>query len=231
MNCRLTRHCIPQVPLAVFVCGGLIALFVWLAAGSTGWWAWLAAALVPAAVLGWVLWFFRDPDREIPDGQGELVSPADGRVTDVTLLGEDCVLGREATQVGVFMSIFSVHVNRAPAAGVIRSVFHQDGAFLDARDPHASEKNEATTIHMSISVAGREYPLVFRQIAGLVARRIVTAVRVDEHVRRGQRIGMIKFGSRCELIVPRELVGRVRVTPGEHVRAGASVLVEIARPS
>ena len=173
----------------------------------------------------WVLWFFRDPDRTGPDEQGVFLSPADGVVADVTPVGPDSDLGAEGTKVGVFMSIFNVHVNRAPCDGRIEAVEHRDGAFLDVRKPEAAFKNESATIRMTHRCGGREHPVVVRQIAGLVARRIVTDLAKGRDVRRGQRIGMIKFGSRLELLLPRPLVGEVRVAVGQKVFAGRTVLV------
>ena len=173
----------------------------------------------------WVLWFFRDPDRTGPDEQGVFLSPADGVVADVTPVGPDSDLGAEGTKVGVFMSIFNVHVNRAPRDGRIEAVEHRDGAFLDVRKPEAAFKNESATIRMTHRCGGREHPVVVRQIAGLVARRIVTDLAKGRDVRRGQRIGMIKFGSRLELLLPRPLVGEVRVAVGQKVFAGRTVLV------
>lgn len=197
------------------------------------WSFWLAlAVIVPAALWGWVLAFFRDPDRTSPKGQGLFLAPADGRVTDITPLGHDSPLGREGVQVGIFMSVFDVHVNRAPCDGTIEKIEHRDGGYGDVRHPAAWVANESTTIHMTASYEGRPAPVVFRQVAGLVARRIVTDLKPGEPVLRGQRVGMIKFGSRVELMVPGELAPKVLVAVGDRVVAGQTVLVEAqgARP-
>ena len=205
----------------------MAAVLVWLAwAGS--WWL-LTAGAVPLAVWLWVLWFFRDPPRDTPHSPGLFVSPADGTVSDITPVGPQCELGRSGLRLGVFMSIFDVHVNRSPCQGRVQAVEHRDGAFLDARDPSASDRNEAATIRMTYPWAGREYPIVVRQVAGLIARRIVTDLAEGQSLARGDRIGMIKFGSRLELLVPQELVGEVRAKVGQRVRAGETVLV--AAPS
>jgi len=193
--------------------------------------AWLMSPLcllaVPPIVLVWlwVTWFFRDPDRRVPAEPGVFVSPADGRVTDVTPLGPDSALGTDGIRVGVFMSIFDVHVNRAPCDGTIEGVEHRDGAFLDARKPEAASANESATIRLNHRHAGRDHRLIVRQVAGLIARRIVTDLREAQTVRRGERLGMIKFGSRLELLLPRELVGEVRVAVGDRAVAGRTVLV------
>lgn len=202
-------------------------LAIALAVGAN--WLFWPLMAVPIALWLWVLWFFRDPRRSLPADPAAFVSPADGRVVDVTPLGSDSLLGREGVRVGIFMSVFDVHVNRCPFDGVIERVDHRDGSFFDARSAEAIERNESATIHMTVTWQGQEYPLVFRQIAGLVARRIVTDLRPGQQVVRGQRVGMIKFGSRCELLVPIELAGRVAVEVGQKVAAGRSVLVEISR--
>lgn len=183
----------------------------------------LTLLVFPVAFLAWVLWFFRDPHRDTPQGEGLFISPADGRVTDVTPVGADSELGCPGIKIGIFMSIFSIHVNRSPHAGKVLSVQHRKGAFLDARDPQASHRNESATVHLAASPSG--LTIVFRQIAGLIARRIVTDLRPGQELRAGERIGMIKFGSRMELLVPAQLAGEVRVQVGQHVRAGLTVLI------
>jgi phosphatidylserine decarboxylase len=221
--CGLTKYGRRELTFASVAAALFYAWFGCLAAFISPWWA---LAVVPvAAVWGWVLWFFRDPDRTPPAEDGTFISPADGTVADITNIGPDSALGTDGVKIGVFMSIFSVHVNRSPCDGQIRSIEHTDGAFLDVRKPEAAFRNESTTIHMTHTRGGREYTIVVRQVAGFVARRILTDLAVDQCVRRGERIGMIKFGSRLELLVPRELVGEVRVFVGQPAVAGATVLV------
>ncbi len=207
----------------------LLATLLAIALAVVANWLFWPLMAVPIAVWLWVLWFFRDPHRSPPADPASLVSPADGRVSDVTPLGTDSPLAAEGVRVGVFMSIFNVHVNRSPFDGVVERIDHQPGRFFDARSAEAIERNESATIHMTVTWEGRAYPLVVRQIAGRVARRIVTDLRPGQQVARGQRIGMIKFGSRCELLVPIELAGRVAVEVGQTVTAGRSVLVEIGK--
>lgn len=221
--CRLTKYARRELTF-------LTVLFVaWLAiVGLSGWPAWwirLAGAVASVVVMAWVYWFFRDPQRSSPAGSGLFVSPADGRVTDLTPVGPESALGRDGLRVGVFMSIFDVHVNRSPCDAEIVSVTHRKGAFLDARHPDAATRNESAVIVMNHRRDGRQYPIVVRQVAGLVARRIVTDADTGRKVSRGERIGMIKFGSRLELFVPDELVGEVRVRIGQKVRAAVTVLI------
>jgi len=186
-------------------------------------WAWLAVLAVVAAWLG-VVGFFRDPDRQPPAGDGLLLSPADGTISDITPVGPDSALGCEGVQVGVFMSVFDVHVNRAPCSGVIESIEHVPGSFLDVRQPAAWRRNESATITMS-RAGGGEHRVIVRQVAGLIARRIVTDLATGQQVLAGQRIGMIKFGSRLEVLAPRELARDVRVRVGQKVLAGRTVIL------
>jgi len=195
--------------------------------------SWLCAVPIAPilAVWAWVLWFFRDGDRDIPDEPGAFVSPADGTVADITPVGPDSPLGADGLQIGVFMDIFSVHVNRAPCDGRVESVEHHDGAFLDVRKAEAFTRNESATIRLAYRHAEKDYRVVVRQVAGLIARRIVTDLARGQTVRRGQRIGMIKFGSRLELLVPRELAAEVRVAIGSKTVAGQTVLVAARKES
>ncbi|RPI61387.1 MAG: phosphatidylserine decarboxylase family protein [Planctomycetaceae bacterium] len=220
--CKLTKYSVREVTLST------LAMLVFSAAGLLWLPPWAAAIIVAImlAVWGWVLWFFRDPDRPTPTEPGAIISPADGTVTDITPLGAGSMLGRDGVQIGIFMSVFSVHVNRSPVDGVIDHVDHVNGAFLDARDPAASQRNEAATIYMHYTHNGQTWPIVFRQIAGLIARRIITDITSGQAVKRGERIGMIKFGSRMEVLVPVELVGEVCVKIGQKVQAGLTVLAK-----
>lgn len=227
--CGLTRYGRREIVVGTAATAAVCALIGALAWATSPWVA--LAAVVPAAVYAWLLAFFRDPERDVPPGEWLLVSPADGRVADITPVGADSPLGRAGVKVGVFMNIFNVHVNRCPASGRVVRIEHVPGAFLDVRDPLAFERNESTTVTLAHERGGREHPVVFRQVAGLVARRIVTDLAEGRQVRRGERMGMIKFGSRLELLVPDELVGEVRVSVGDRVRAGQSVLVAAPQES
>jgi len=226
---RLAQYGRREAAVASAVLWLLTAAAVWAAMALSLWF--IAAAAVAMALWVWVMAFFRDPTRRVPAGEGLFVSPADGTVTDITNVGPESVLGRSGVRIGIFMNVFNVHVNRAPCDGVVRSVAHHSGEFLDARDPNASDRNEAATIQLTHTAGGRDYPVVVRQIAGLIARRIVTDLATGQCVRRGERIGMIKFGSRLELLVGDELAGEIRVRLGDSVRAGQTVLVAVEKVS
>lgn len=214
----------PQIIIATAVLEMLFIALVCMGVFMS--WAFGLLAVIPAVAWLWVIWFFRDPERSAPPGEHLFVSPADGLVSDITNVGRSSPLGCDGIKIGVFMNVFNVHVNRCPAAARVQRVEHLDGLFLDVRDPLAAERNESATIYLTHSSGGRDYPLVVRQIAGLIARRIVTDLREGESIPRSGRIGMIKFGSRLELLVPDELVSKICVRIGEKVFAGQSVLIE-----
>jgi len=174
-----------------------------------------AWAIVPLLLAAFLLWFFRDPERAIPADAGAVVSPGDGKVTDVA---PGTVNGERRTRISIFLSVFDVHVNRSPIAGTIRDVRYQRGKFLDARSPACAELNEQN----AVTVEGDGQTVVFKQIAGLLARRIVFNPKVGDRVERGQRIGLIKFGSRVDVVF--DSAARLNVKVGDRVQGGASVL-------
>ena len=182
----------------------------------------LAAA--PAAVWLAVMAFFRDPPRR-PAEADAFLSPADGKVTDITPVGTDGLLGADGVRIGVLMSVLDVHVNRCPFAAEVVDVTHHGGGHADARKPEAAERNESATILLTCRRGRDAYRVVVRQVAGLIARRIVTDLRPKQRLTAGERIGMVKFGSRVELMVPAGAVGEVAVTVGQTVRAGRTVLI------
>jgi phosphatidylserine decarboxylase len=180
--------------------------------------AWLATPLwaLPAVLLAaFFLWFFRDPERAIPSDPATVVSPADGKVTDVSPL---TIHGIQHTRISIFLSVFDVHVNRSPIAGVIRDAHYQHGKFLNAMNAASAEHNEQNLV----TVEGEGHTVVFKQIAGLLARRIVFNKKVGERVERGERVGLIKFGSRVDVILP--AAARLQIKLGDRVKGAASVL-------
>lgn len=165
--------------------------------------------------------FFRDPDRSTPAGDNLIIAPADGEVVQITPLREDEYLKSEAVQVSIFMSPLNVHVNRFPVSGTVGYFRHVPGEFLAAFDEKSSLRNERTLIGVENS-HGR---VLFKQIAGFIARRIVANVNVGDRAVAGERFGMIKFGSRVDVIVPQNAA--VRVHLGEKTVAGETVLAAV----
>jgi phosphatidylserine decarboxylase len=180
-----------------------------------GWLTRPAWAILPILLACFFLWFFRDPERAIPQDPDTLVSPADGKVTDISTV----VVGQEKRlRVSIFLSVFDVHVNRSPIAGAVRDVRYQRGKFLDARSPDCAELNEQNVV----TVEGDGQIVVFKQIAGLLARRIVFHPKVGDRLIRGQRVGLIKFGSRTDVLF--DAGSRVNVKVGDRVKGGASIV-------
>ncbi len=172
----------------------LIAVIIALAFTSF-WWL----AIVPAVVLGLIVYFFRDPQRRVPDERGLLISPADGKVVEITHLDHDDIIGGPAVRIGIFLSIFNVHINRSPTKARCIGLEYSPGKYLNALKPESARENEALTIMFEDEESPhRRY--VVRQIAGAIARRIVCEARIGEVWERGGKFGMIKLGSRTELI-------------------------------
>jgi phosphatidylserine decarboxylase len=179
---------------------------------------WLTGTYVGFALLpltAFFLWFFRDPERTIPAAPGLVVSPADGKVTDVSPVQVD---GATKTRISIFLNVFDVHVNRTPISGTITHVEYRSGKFGNAMGAVSSENNEQNIV----TVQGEGHTVIFKQIAGLIARRIVFWPKVGDVVQRGQRIGLIKFGSRTDVVLDAGYVPTVKV--GERVSGGSSVI-------
>ncbi|HTK94764.1 MAG TPA: phosphatidylserine decarboxylase [Terriglobales bacterium] len=196
---------------------GMIAVAV-IVGYFTAW----PVALVPLALAAFFLWFFRDPERVIPQEPGAIVSPADGKVTDVSTIELD---GRPRTRISIFLNVFNVHVNRSPIGGVVRAVEYRTGKFGNAMGAVSAERNEQNIV----TVEGEGQTLVFKQIAGLLARRIVFTKAVGDTVGRGERIGLIKFGSRCDVIF--DAAAELRVKVGDMVAGGSSTLAVARVPA
>ena len=184
--------------------------------------------VLPILVEIWLIAFFRDPERPVSQEAGVYVSPADGMVSDIGEMEECDVLGEPAVRIGIFLSVFNVHVNRMPCAGKVASVVYRKGKFINALSHNeCSVKNEANTVVL-VNEAGKPVAGV-RQLVGLIARRIVCVVKVGDQVNRGERYGMIKFGSRTELYIPRRLHPQVKVQVGQKV-CGARDILAVVTP-
>ena len=197
----------------------LLALTIGLGALGQPW-GWLA--IIPGALLALLLYFFRDPRRQVPEAPDVIVAPADGTVVDVTPLAHYDFLDGPAVRVGIFLSIFNVHINRAPLAGRVAALDYKPGEFLNALRPESAERNESMWIGFE-ETSGPRRRFAVRQISGLLARRIVCPLRVEQTVARGEKFGMIKLGSRTELILPAAGV-EILVRIGDKVHAGSDVV-------
>jgi phosphatidylserine decarboxylase len=218
---RVTRHGIREMLVGSIVLAA-IALLLWNA------WPPLVVLVVPVWI--WLIAFFRDPERAIPSQPNLMVSPADGKVTDIIELPHVELLGGPAVRVGIFLSVFNVHVNRSPCDGTVTAVKYQRGKFINAMNSdHASEQNESNTLVIS-DPANRQPVAVVKQIVGLIARRIVCTAAVGDTLQRGQRFGMIKFGSRTELYIAKSLQPQVHVSIGQTVRGAIDVIAVLGNP-
>jgi phosphatidylserine decarboxylase len=196
-------------------------LLILALAGVAVWFvsAWLSLFFL--ALFLFTIAFFRDPDRPVPPNPSLIVAPADGRVRDIVDLDEEEVLKRKGRRIGIFLSIFDVHTNRAPIDGRIVYRQHHEGLCLDARNPDCPEKNEA----MTWAFENARGTIVVRQLTGAIARRIVAWAKVGDEMKKGERFGMIRFGSRTELYLP--LDAEVLVKTGDHVSGGFTVIARL----
>jgi phosphatidylserine decarboxylase len=197
------------------------ALGMLLVAATLWWLAAPAWSVVPLVFALFLLWFFRDPERAIPTEPGLIVSPADGKVTDISPTQLD---GWPCTRVSIFLSVFDVHVNRSPVSGTIKDVTYRPGKFLNAMNAASAEGNEQNIV----TLQGEGITLAFKQIAGVLARRIVFNHKPGDILARGQRVGMIKFGSRTDLVFPAPAQLSVKI--GDRVKGGSSVLARMQVP-
>ena len=198
--------------------GFYYALGLCLVAAIVGWLASPGYMVVPLLLAAFFLWFFRDPERVIPCAAGAVVSPADGKVTDISTVE---LHGRPRTRISIFLSVFDVHVNRSPIAGVITNLEYRSGRFHSAISAASAVDNEQNIV----TVEGEGHTVVFKQIAGVLARRIVFTKRLGDRVERGERVGLIKFGSRADVLL--DTAAAVQVVVGDRVRGGSSVLAHL----
>jgi phosphatidylserine decarboxylase len=201
--------------------GYLYALAMALLAILLGWLTVPAVAIIPILLGCFFLWFFRDPQRSIPQTPGAIVSPGDGKVTGIGLVN---IEGRPWNRISIFLSVFNVHVNRSPISGTVRDVEYRKGKFANAMGAASAEHNEQNIV----TVEGEGQVIIFKQIAGLLARRIVFTKQVGDSVARGERVGLIKFGSRVDVLFAPEAAVHVKL--GSTVHGGSSVLAVVPTP-
>ena len=201
--------------------GFYYALAMLLGAAVLGWLTVPAVAAIPCLLAAFFLWFFRDPERVIPQLPYAVVSPADGKVTAAALTE---VAGERRIRISIFLNVFDVHVNRSPVGGVITAFEYRKGRFANAMGEASAESNEQSICSVRTDEGET---IIFKQIAGLLARRIVFNRRVGERLERGERVGLIKFGSRCDVLLPPE--SQLAVKVGDRVKGGSSILAALPR--
>ena len=224
MRVPLTSYGLPQV--AFWPCVTAIAMAGFSAAAyrSIPSWVVLTVDCLLAAILVWMLSFFRDPDRSSPSGDDLLLSPADGKVTDVSVVENPEFTGGKALRIGIFLSIFNVHINRSPCRARVDRIEYKPGKYRNALSPESSRVNESNYVYMTRLQSPGD-PLIVRQVSGAIARRIVCKAIEGQILYPGERFGMIKFGSRTELYLPSRTDVECLVKVGQPVRAGLTVLV------
>lgn len=232
MRIPMTKYGLPQVviyPLvilaAVVVCFvmGLRYLPNRAAASWTVPAVW-AAEPVLLALLAWSLSFFRDPQREVPRDERLLLAPADGTIRDIETVDEKDFIGGPALRIGIFLSVFNVHINRSPCEAKVQRITYRPGRFLNAMNSQAGKVNESNDVAMVRTKQPNDRLLV-RQVSGAIARRIVCAAQIGQQLAAGEQFGMIKFGSRTELYVPAGEYIECIVRTGDKVKAGMTPLV------
>ena len=204
----------------IFIAAILALVATWFAFRRGAWPYWLLAGVM-IVVAVWVAYFFRDPERTGERGDRVVTSPADGKVVLITEVDEPAFIHGRATRISIFMNVFNVHVNRYPVGGVVKYVQYNPGKFLNAAVEKSSLENE----QRSVGIESGPYRVLVRQIAGLIARRIVTYSREGERVEQGERMGLIRFGSRVDVFLPPE--SKVRAKIGDLTVAGSTTIAEL----
>lgn len=215
---NFAREGLVFIVIAALIAAGGYAL----ALNRRSWPLWLLAFVLTLLAL-WVAYFFRDPERTGPRGEGIVVAPADGKVVQIAEVDEPAFAQGKAIRVSIFMNVFNVHVNRYPVDGMIKYVHYNPGKFLNAAADKASLENEQS----SVGIESGPYRILVRQIAGLIARRIVTYSKTGQQVKQGDRMGIIRFGSRVDVFVPPG--SKVLVENGQITVAGVTVVAELPK--
>jgi phosphatidylserine decarboxylase len=216
MRITLTKYGLPQAAVFPLIIAAII--IVCLAKGI------FSLAIIWGIVLIWVLSFFRDPERTPPADKNVLLAPADGTIHDIEIVDENNFIGGKALRIGIFLSIFNVHINRSPCNVKVEKIIYKKGSYKDARNPLAGTVNESNDLWLIRTDEPRD-KLIVRQISGAIARRIVCKTEEKQYLAGGEKFGMIKFGSRTELYVPQRENVKLLVKAGDKVKAGLSPVV------
>jgi len=213
---NFAREGYPFIGIATILAIGTFTL----ALARRSWTLWLVALIITLLAL-WVAYFFRDPERIGERGPKLVVAPADGKLIMMTEIDEPAFVGGRALRLSIFMNVFNVHVNRYPIDGTVKYIHYNPGKFLNAAAEKSSLENEQSSVGIQLG----SYKILVRQIAGLIARRIVTYSRMGDTVKQGERMGMIRFGSRVDIFIP--TTAKLRVKVGQLTTAGSTVLAEL----
>ena len=224
MRVPLTRYGLPQVIIIPTVLLAMTIVYLLLGVAFLPPWIIVLGEVVLAALLVMALSFFRDPHRLSPSNKNLLLAPADGQVTDIEIVRKDEFIGADTLRIGIFMSIFSVHINRVPCNVRVEKITYRPGKYKNAKNPQSGRINESNDLDLVRTDDPKE-SLIVRQISGAIARRIVCAAREGQELTGGERFGMVKFGSRTELYVPVGETTKCLVQVGDKVKAGLSPLV------
>jgi len=225
MRVPLTKYGWPQVVLfpGMQVAAMIIALLTW--PDFLPVWGIISIEVVYAIVLIWILTFFRDPKRIVPTDKNLLTAPADGKITDIEIINEDGFPDGPMLRIGIFLSIFNVHINRSPCDVKVEKIVYKKGKFKNAANPQSGRVNESNELYLT-RTDSPEDRLIVRQISGAIARRIVCKTSHGQDLTAGEKFGMIKFGSRTELYLPVRENATCLVKPGDKVKAGLTPLVK-----
>lgn len=224
MRLKLTKYGWPQVVVLPAIVIAAMVIFVLVSFWSLTIWTSVSIEAILAVVLAWVLAFFRDPYRAILLDKSVLLAPADGRITDIEIADEGDFICGPALRIGIFLSIFDVHINRAPCNAKVEKITYRQGQCKNAMSPQSGRVNESNDLWL-IRTDSPQDKLIVRQISGAIARRIVCKTSEGQSLTGGEKFGMIKFGSRTELYVPAREYTECLVKVGDKVKAGLSALV------
>ncbi len=224
MRIPLTKYGWPQVAVYPAAAMAAMAVVAIVARGYLPTWAIATAEAVLGALVIWSLSFFRDPERSCPSDRNILLAPADGTITNIDEAEEDNFIGGKTVRIGIFLSIFSTHINRAPCNVKVEKITYKKGRYENAMNPHSGRVNESNDLALVRTDDPRD-KLILRQVSGSIARRIVCATAAGRELAAGEKFGMIKFGSRTELYLPVRKEVRCLVEIGDKVKAGLTALV------
>ena len=224
MRIPLTKYGLPQVAVVPAIIMSAMVNFAILTAGKLTAGPIITIETMLTLVLVWALSFFRDPHRQIPTDDNLLLAPADGKVTDIEIVEGNLCDCEKALRVGIFLSVFNVHINRAPCDGQVEKITYKKGKYKNAMNPVSSKINESNDIAF-VKTDGSGDKLVVRQISGAIARRIVCKAKAGDELKTGEKFGMIKFGSRTELYLPMRENTKCVIKIGDKLKAGQSVII------